>query len=459
MRAGSTNSTHMTEGIEDQIKQWLKKLERESWQLELLVSAFTIFLLVAASENFGKVVDAFEYEYSESTGMISSFLNLTLLSIWVLTAFLIIHLLLRGFWIGTIGLRSVNPSIDLDTLKYSEFFQKKFEKKLIGLDSLVIRLDEICSVIFSVSFLIIFSIISFGLYLVFFGVVNGLFNLTFDYLPEGLHGAIGWTGLVIMICIMLTGMVYMVDFFSLGFFKKYKLLSKIYYPIYRFYSLVTLSFISRSIYYNLISKYSKKRIRVFLMLFLLILLYMLFVRFDQHQFYPIGEDKLVLENNYYDDQRPEDKYIDKVSVPSRFSTGPFISLFIRYNSDDNTRINSNCPEFRPLKNEGFNPVLHFNFDSGIQIRTETFKEEDKALLLQCLSDLYEVSVNDSVYQELNYYYARHPSKRQRGIMATFSTQGFKNGENIIEIKKRYLNSSDSLIIRDFARVPVWFHKE
>ena len=115
---------HMNEGTEDQIKQWLKKLERESWQLELLVSAFTIFLLVAASENFSKVVEGFDYEYSESTGMISSFLSLTLLSIWVLTAFLIIHLLLRGFWIGTIGIRSVNPTNDLKTLKNSDFYQK-----------------------------------------------------------------------------------------------------------------------------------------------------------------------------------------------------------------------------------------------------------------------------------------------------------------------------------------------
>ena len=193
----------MNEGTEDQIKQWLKKLERESWQLELLVSAFTIFLLVAASENFQKVVEAFTYEYSESTGMVQSFLYLTLLSIWVLTAFLIIHLLLRGFWIGTIGLRSVNPSINLKTLNYSDFFEKKFEKKLIGLDSLVIRLDEICSVIFSVSFLIIFSIISFGLYLVFLGFINALFNLSFEYMPENFYEAIGWVGFAIMISILL----------------------------------------------------------------------------------------------------------------------------------------------------------------------------------------------------------------------------------------------------------------
>ncbi|MEM6735667.1 MAG: hypothetical protein AAF620_06300 [Bacteroidota bacterium] len=449
----------MNEGTEEQIKQWLKKLERESWQLELLVSAFTIFLLVAASESFSELVNAFDYEYSESTGVILSFLNLTLLSIWVLTGFLIIHLLLRGFWIGAIGLRSVNPSIDLKTLNYSDFFQKKFEKRLIGLDRLVVKLDEISSVIFSVSFLIIFTIISFGLYLLFIGVANAFFFIALESAGPSLDGVIIWVAYGILIILLLTGMIYMIDFFTLGFFKKFGILSTIYYPIYRFYSVITLSFISRSIYYNLISKYSKKRTRIFLTFFLCVLLYLLLFRFDQHIFFPADEDKFSLENNYYDDRRSESDYVAKVSVESRFSMEPYIGLFIRYDSDDNFQINSNCPDFKPIKNEGINYVLKFSFENGIQIRPENFEEEDKEILLCCLSELYEVFVNDSVCNDLKYYFARHPAKDQKGILTTISTRDFKNGENIIEIKKKYINSSDSLIKEDFARVPVWFFRD
>ena len=48
----------------DQVTKWLKKLERESWQLELLVSAFTIFLLIGAGETFGNYLTELQYEYS-----------------------------------------------------------------------------------------------------------------------------------------------------------------------------------------------------------------------------------------------------------------------------------------------------------------------------------------------------------------------------------------------------------
>ena len=449
----------MKEETENHIQQWLKNLERESWQLELLVSAFTIFLLVAASDSFSRVIDAFEYKYSDPHGTLLGFLNLSLLSLHILTSFLIIHLLIRGFWIGAIGLRSVNPSIDINALKYSDFFRKKFEKRLIGLDRLIIRLDEISSVIFSVSFLIIFTLISFGLYLLFTEGINAIFNIVLTSADESLSDLINWIRFFMIMILLLTGIMYMIDFFTLGFFKKFKILSRLYYPIYRFYGVITLSFISRSIYYNLISKYSKKRIRIFLALFLCTLLYMSFFRFDQYQFFPVGEDKLLLENNYYDDNRPEEDYIEKVSVDSRFSKEPYISLFIRYDPDDNFKINSNCPEITPLKNEGINPRNKFRIDDGLRIRQENFEEEDKKLLLQCLSDLYEVYVNDSAYYELDYYFTLHSAKDQKGILTTFSTSDFKEGENIIEIKKKYRNSSGSLIKENYARVPIWFSRD
>ena len=51
---------------ENQIGDWLKKLERESWQLELLVSAFTIFLLIMAGREFKDYVIDLQYRYNTS---------------------------------------------------------------------------------------------------------------------------------------------------------------------------------------------------------------------------------------------------------------------------------------------------------------------------------------------------------------------------------------------------------
>ena len=372
---------------EEQISQWLKKLERESWQLELLVSAFTIFLLIGAGESFSKYLIELNYEYSFQSllGLFIFFLSLVYTSIKVLTAFLIVHLLLRGFWIGAIGLRSVQPAINYEKLNYSEFFMNKLKNKVVGLDRLVVILDEMCSVIFSLSFLIIFMIFSFGLFFLFLGACSvlmvGMIRL-FGGEPSGFTLVFLLT---FMLTTLVTGVLYLIDYLTLGFFKKVKWLSKIYYPIYRFYSFITLSFISRSIYYNLISKYSKKKIRIFYLILIAFVLSDALINFDQYQFYPEGDTDLVMERNYYDDSRTEDEYVEKVSVESKFVSGNFMPLFIRYNPTDNDRIQSNCADFEPMKNDGFNFSMKFTkTDGGFFISSEDYKEEDKEQLMECL---------------------------------------------------------------------------
>lgn len=255
----------MTPRTDSQIDDWLKKLERESWQLELLVSAFTIFLLIGATVQYDEFLTDLQFRYNfNETGLVIGFIFLILLkqALFALTICLVAHLMLRGFWIGTIGLRSVQSSVDFDGLKYSELFTRKLKKKVISLDQLVIRLDEICSVIFSFAFLIIFTLVAFGLYVGFLGALGFLISSLSDMTPDGWDKWIAICGGILFMLALISGLIYLIDFFTLGFFKKFKWVSKIYYPIYFFFSYVTLAILSRSIYYYMISKFSKNRIRI-----------------------------------------------------------------------------------------------------------------------------------------------------------------------------------------------------
>ena len=62
------------------------------------------------------------------------------------------HILLRGFWIGAIGLRSVQAKIDFQKLRYSDFFTERLPKKVASLDQLLVKLDNFSSVIFAFTF-------------------------------------------------------------------------------------------------------------------------------------------------------------------------------------------------------------------------------------------------------------------------------------------------------------------
>lgn len=444
----------------EQIGQWLKKLERESWQLELLVSAFTIFLLIMAMGSYDEFITGISYTFDLSDSLLSFlyiFMLLLGLSIDALVVFLVLHLMLRGFWIGSIGLRSVQASIDFDKLNYSDFFTDRLKKKVISLDNLVVMLDEICSLIFSFAFLIMSILLAFGLYLFFMGIVGFSMGSLVTLTTGTLSSVIAIVGATIAFVFIISGLAYFIDYLTLGFFKKYRWLSKIYYPIYRFYGVITLSIISKSIYYYLISRFSKKRIRIVYVLALVLIIFNSLTEFDQYQFFPNETDNRVLSTNQYDNLRPADSYIAGVSVESNIVTGGYLQLYLRYDPRDNELIQSNCPDFSPMKKDGWNWSMKMDTEGGnLLLRGQDFEEEDRNKLLDCISSLYRVQINDSIYSDLKYYYYTHPSKGQKGLVTMISTSGFMKGENLIDIMKVSVDEDGEEVVNDFTEIPFWF---
>ncbi|SNS75677.1 hypothetical protein SAMN05421640_1115 [Ekhidna lutea] len=448
---------------DDQIESWLKKLERESWQLELLVSAFTIFLLIGANSAFDEFIVQVQYEYNFSgsaLAIIFIFLILIQKSILALTISLIIHLMLRGFWIGAIGLRSVQSSIDFGKLNYNEFFTDRLKKKVISLDRMVIMLDEICSVIFAFSFLLISILIAFGMYLSFVGVFGVAFSAIINTLPAG--GLQNFAIILIVILflfLLLIGVIYMIDYFSLGFFKKIRWFSKFYYPFYRLLNFITLSGLSRSIYYYLISKFSKKRIRFVYGIVGVIVFAMMLFSFDQYQYFPDGTNPYTISADVYDDQRPDDQYINTISINSNFIDQPHFQVFLRYDPSDNILIKANCPEFQPLKDDGLNWKLRIESDGpNFHITGRDYSDEDFSKLLECHQSIYQIQVNDSIYTNLKFHFYTHPHKKQKGLLTTIPTSEFLNGENKLIVKKISIDSVGARNPIDYAQAVFWYNQ-
>ncbi|WP_405413635.1 hypothetical protein [Maribacter sp. Asnod1-A12] len=94
-------------------KKWLDTLQQESWQLELIISGFAIYGLLAAYESI---------ELKSATSAVTGILELG--ALWAIALIccqififnLLFHVLLRGLWIGAIGLRYVSGDIDYSVL-------------------------------------------------------------------------------------------------------------------------------------------------------------------------------------------------------------------------------------------------------------------------------------------------------------------------------------------------------
>jgi hypothetical protein len=55
-----------------------------------------------------------------------------------------LHVVLRGLWIGALGLRYVSGDIDYEQLKYSPKFTKYLSKKIGSFDKYIATLENYC---------------------------------------------------------------------------------------------------------------------------------------------------------------------------------------------------------------------------------------------------------------------------------------------------------------------------
>jgi len=397
----------------DKVTEWLEDLQRESWQLELIVSAFSIFLLLqlinvlpGVFPDFNRHTDFSPYIHS----ILLIFLAAGMYASLALVVNLILHIFLRGFWIAAIGLRSVQQETDFEKLNYSPYFTNKLKRLVPSLDKLIMRLDNLASVVFAFAFLLVFMFLSFALWVLVINTLGFGIERLIGYVDSTLfHKVFQTLYSLLAIIIFISSIVYLLDTLSLGFFKKYQKISKIYYPIYRLIGWITLAGIYRSIYYSLVNRFPNNAVRLFLFGFLFLIVLFPFQRITFYKYFPDHvSDAKWMQYRSYDNLRKEEASIGGASITSDIISGEYLPLFIRY-----------------------------------------------SVLLDCLSQLYNVYVNDSLYTDLDFYFYTHPNDGEKGLRTMIYTGNLPIGKNVIHIKRQSLNKEKKLDEKSYTEIPFW----
>ena len=187
-------------------KKLLQKLQEESWQLELLISGFAIFGLYTA---YDPIFDSMREAQNNQQLYLSVIYTISFISCAILIFNLILHVLLRGLWIGALGLRYVSGDIDYEILNYSPKFDKYLRKKVGSFDKYIATLENYCSIIFAISFLLIFYVLAITLTIITIALIAN-YIIDSDTLPGWVSKGIG-IPVMLFICL---GML--ITFIDLG---------------------------------------------------------------------------------------------------------------------------------------------------------------------------------------------------------------------------------------------------
>lgn len=437
-----------------ELKSWLDQIQQDSWQLELIVSGFVIFLMLG---GYGPIMD-WEYEIDLLTNVDPIYFIFDIFYYTMRTAYqamlvcLLIHVIMRGLWIAAIGLRYVSGDINYDALKFQPRFTDRLRTKIGRFDDYIERLERYCSVIFSLAFLILFCFASLTSF--FIAVTAIQVSIRF------LRGQ-PWTGNGVSLIdqglgtvLTILGLIYFIDFASLGFFKRNKWVSKPYYYIYRFMGWITLARFYRPLYYNLIDQRFGRRLARLLPVFIIGCLVAVSIQTIRYSYFPYyaKNGEVWIDHYNYDDEREVDLRGQtwRITLNSKYPRNNYVEVFKPYQPiNDNEVIKQKFPDLDVSQYTGVKLAGAFNIGQRYN------RKANYDSLLIAMQSMQKIYVDDSLRTDIQPRFHYHEKRSQPGLLYMVPTHDFENGEHYVQVKYQDINADT---LRWIGQVKVYFYK-
>jgi hypothetical protein len=251
------------------VPEWLQKLQNERWEAEILISGGAFIGLLSGFSGYDVLRSLLFYTTKLDWQLATLLIAIVRFGWWLLLIGFLVHLVLRGYWVGLVGLNSVFPAgINRQKLGFKGRFTSI--AKVSSNVPMILQLDKICGTLFALTFVALFSMAGF---LTFFGFLAVLFDAanSFGAKSMGLE-------VVVIIMVVTIGLVTLVDYLTFGLIKRDASFAAGYYPVHSFVSVLTFSFLYRRLYYTLASNIQRRFLALIVGLQCVVIALMILIR-------------------------------------------------------------------------------------------------------------------------------------------------------------------------------------
>ncbi len=427
----------------------LQKLQEESWQLELLISGFAILGLVSAYPE----IKIFSRQAKNLGNDIVAVIWVVIgVSCAILIFNLLLHVILRGLWIGALGLRYVSGDIDYDALKYSDKFTNYLKKKIGSFDKYIATLENYCSIIFAISFLMIFYVLAltFTIATIGFTAENVISN---EDLPGWVSKGIG---IPLMLFIVLGMFLTFIDFITQGWLKKKQWISKIYFPVYWVFSLITLSFLYRPLVYNFLDNKFTKRISFILVPVYFLILLGTSIDYRKSNYIDTNNNSnsyYASKRNYEDMLTEKGDFISSAAIPSKVIKDSYLKIFMVYNDAIEDRIFKRNKSLKPKKDKrGLRSQISFS-NSGPSFAV---RDSLKKLYLKEFNKIYYVTIDSVTYD--SDFILGESTTNEFGFETYIDIKNLSKGRHLLKLQRDEFRKKDTIPVT-FDAIPFWYFND
>lgn len=369
--------------------KWLKTIQLNSWEAELLISALVLYALFQIPD----FLDDYSHSNFQRGSYFIQIFNVLEKSIQFLQIGYILHITVRGIWVASVGFSYVFPNgINNENLKFKGKFKKELEKNP-SLVKNVLKLEELSSMIYGLSFTIFGSFVGLSSLLFFFIFVT---NYTSPYSTNSITENPTFFGLFTMIYVLGILLIF-IDFITSGLFRRKEWAVDWFYPIARFFRIITLSFLYRRSMLVLVSNLKGWRARIVSLIIAAIVGGFLFIRdktTDNRVLSHINNatnGEFIASN--YESLRSKGAYLMS-SIESDIISDSYIKVFLR-----------DVGIFDNMKNSPFN---------NKEIKWDQQSSDSSSYYL---NKWLSVKIDSISYEKLRWVNAQHPVEHVFGFYA------------------------------------------
>jgi len=412
---------------------WFEKLKLNSWEVEILIVGFVLVILFNIPETLELELTIIQENYSvQEIGdflvWLIRFIALAILNsiVHILIVSFSVYLGLRGFWVGVLGLSSVYPKgINLKKLNFNTIFNNEISK--YNFNDFIIKIDNICSSIFSFSFLISFSIVSLCLFFIQLMVLETFLDKLGSIFFSDTYIFVN----ILMLPFIIFGFLFFIDYFLFGILKKikWKPFGYLFNIINIFYKYITFIFIYDTLYYAFISNVKRRIIFLLFVCFLFISASFDSFKLEKHTYFPnVKSSKVIMKSRNYEDKFKLRDYDNHNLYPlfpfiqSDVIIDNYVKLHIPYRALMNRPIEEFCPELKGI--------------FLLPDTSEVQKIDKQQRILNCINDAYTIFIDSKeIESDFVFYDYAHLLLDIKTFFMVIPLDQDINGRHVLRIDK------------------------
>lgn len=380
---------------------WLQNLQQRSWEPEILISGIVLYGMFQVPSLLDELLFYFTENIDNLTNGGDILIAILKIGVYWLIIGLILHLISRGIWIGVVGLSYTFPDgIRTERLNFQAKYLNTINR-IPSFERIILRLEHLCSTLFSISFLLFMSLLGVYLYmfLLFLCPILLLFFINSDLvLSDASTPYID----AYETALLVIGTIGIIDFVTLGYFRRFKLIATLFWPLAKLFSYVTLARYVRPTYYALVTNLNRWWIFGFLLAFLVISNFGINANQGStpSEFFTritVWSDAKGAEafEGYYQDKTAARPSVN-IQIPSDIIKDDVLKVFI------------------PARIQYQDSLMKYiKYDSIMELSEEDLKIE--SYFLEQLAEFYTLSIDDSTFAT-KMYFQKNSATGQKGYL-------------------------------------------